>query len=279
MRRLGRRDIGLIHVDAAPGVITGEGVRHMSDTQLQLTLDAPEIIFARVQPDQKMRIVEALKRKREIIAVTGYGVNDAPALRAAHIGVAMGVTGTNVAREAADIVLLDDNFASIVAGVEEGRAVFDNIRRFLAYILAHNVPEVVPYLAFALFKVPLAPTPIQILAIDMGTDSFTALGLSIDKPDPRIMKRPPRRRRADLCTRALAQPADPRGRALRSAAHPRDRLYAARQRLLRRRPDRSGAMASPAPFRRCADRDRVRAPSPRATSPNVAYLSSRRVIS
>ena len=90
----------------------------MSDTQLQLTLDAPEIIFARVQPDQKMRIVEALKRKREIIAVTGYGVNDAPALRAAHIGVAMGVTGTNVAREAADIVLLDDNFASIVAGVE-----------------------------------------------------------------------------------------------------------------------------------------------------------------
>ncbi len=185
------RDIGLIHADV-PGVVTGEGLRHMSDTQLQLALDAPEIIFARVQPEQKMRIVEALKRKREIVAVTGDGVNDAPALRAAHIGVAMGASGTDVAREAADIVLLDDNFASIVAGVEEGRAVFDNIRRFLTYILAHNVPEVVPYLAFALFKVPLALTPIQILAIDMGTDSLTALGLGIDKPDPRIMRRPPR---------------------------------------------------------------------------------------
>lgn len=185
------REIGIIATDT-PSVVTGERLQHMSATQLQLALDAPEIVFARVQADQKMRIVEALKRKREIVAVTGDGVNDAPALKAAHIGVAMGASGTDVAREAADIVLLDDNFASIVAAVEEGRAVFDNIRRFLTYILAHNVPEVVPYLAFALFKVPLALTPIQILAIDMGTDSLTALGLGVDKPDPRIMQRPPR---------------------------------------------------------------------------------------
>ena len=131
---------------------------------MRLALDAPEIIFARVSADQKMRIVEALKQKRHIVAVTGDGVNDAPALKSAHIGIAMGIAGTDVAKEAADMVLLDDNFASIVNAVEEGRAVFENIRKFLTYILAHNVPELIPYLAFVLFKIPLPLTPIQILA-------------------------------------------------------------------------------------------------------------------
>ena len=130
----------------------------------------PEIVFARTAPDQKMRIVQVLKRRGEIVAVTGDGVNDAPALKQADIGIAMGVTGTDVAREAADMVLTDDNFASIVAAVEEGRAIFENIRKFLTYVLTSNVPELVPYLAFVLLKVPLGLTVIQMLAVDLGTN-------------------------------------------------------------------------------------------------------------
>ena len=185
------REIGLIRSDE-PLVITGDELRALTDTQLRLALDTPEIIFARVGADQKRRIVEALKRKGHVVAATGDGVNDAPALKSAHIGIAMGISGTDVAKEAADMVLLDDNFASIVNAVEEGRAVFSNIRKFLTYILAHNVPELIPYLVFSLFSVPLALTPIQILSIDMGTDSLTALGLGVEKPDPRMMQRPPR---------------------------------------------------------------------------------------
>jgi magnesium-transporting ATPase (P-type) len=185
------REIGLIRLDE-PLIITGDELRALTDTQLRLALDTPEIIFARVGADQKRRIVEALKRKGHVVAATGDGVNDAPALKSAHIGIAMGISGTDVAKEAADMVLLDDNFASIVNAVEEGRAVFSNIRKFLTYILAHNVPELIPYLVFSLFSVPLALTPIQILSIDMGTDSLTALGLGVEKPDPRMMQRPPR---------------------------------------------------------------------------------------
>jgi sodium/potassium-transporting ATPase subunit alpha len=185
------REIGLVRSDD-PLTITGDQLRGLTDVQLRLALDAPEIIFARVGADQKRRIVEALKEKRHVVAVTGDGVNDAPALKSAHIGIAMGIGGTDVAKEAADMVLLDDNFASIVNAIEEGRAVFSNIRKFLTYILAHNVPELVPYLAFSLFAIPLALTPIQILSIDMGTDSLTALGLGVEKPDPQIMQRPPR---------------------------------------------------------------------------------------
>ena len=176
----------------SPTIITGEQLRRFSVIQLQLALDAQEVIFARVVADQKMRIVEALKKKGQIVAVTGDGVNDAPALKAAHIGIAMGIAGTDVAKEAADMVLLDDNFASIVNAVEEGRAVFENIRKFLTYVLVHNVAELIPYLGFLLFKIPLALTPIQALSIDMGSDTLAALGLGVERPDPQIMRRPPR---------------------------------------------------------------------------------------
>jgi len=187
------RQIGLISGEA-PTVISGEQLRLMSPTQLQLALDAPEILFARVAAEQKMRIVEALQNKGEIVAVTGDGVNDAPALKAADIGIAMGIGGTDVAKEAADLILLDDNFASIVAAIEEGRAVFENIRKFLTYILSSNIPELVPYLAFVLFRIPLPLTIIQILAVDLGTDMLPALALGAEKPDPAVMRRPPRRR-------------------------------------------------------------------------------------
>ncbi|MBW4048607.1 MAG: HAD-IC family P-type ATPase [Proteobacteria bacterium] len=182
------RNIGLVR-SANALVISGEQLRRLSDTPLQLTLDEPEVHFARLGAEQKTRIVEALKRKGHIVAVTGDGVNDAPALKSAHVGVTMGRSGTDVAKEAADVVVLDDNFPSIVAGIEEGRAVFDNIRKFLTYILAHNVPELVPYLAFDFFPIPLALTPIQMLALDMGTDSLTALGLGVETPEPDVMRR------------------------------------------------------------------------------------------
>jgi sodium/potassium-transporting ATPase subunit alpha len=185
------REIGLVKSDS-PTIITGEQLRRFSPIQLQLAFDAQEVIFARVVADQKMRIVEALRKKKEIVAVTGDGVNDAPALKAAHIGIAMGVAGTDVAKQAADMVLLDDNFASIVNAIEEGRAVFQNIRKFLTYALVHNVAELVPYLAFVLFSIPLALTPIQALSIDMGSDTLAALGLGSERPDPQIMRRRPR---------------------------------------------------------------------------------------
>ncbi|MGZ5001902.1 MAG: cation-translocating P-type ATPase [Chthoniobacterales bacterium] len=196
------REIGLVK-SASPLVITGVQLKLLSDEQLQLALDSEEIIFARVAADQKMRIVSALKRKGHIVAVTGDGVNDAPALKKADIGVSMGISGSDVARAAADMILLDDNFASIVAAIEEGRAVFVNIRKFLTYVLTSNVPELVPYLGFVLFKIPLALTIIQILAVDLGTDMLPALALGAEKPEPDVMRRPPRRLHERLFDRGL----------------------------------------------------------------------------
>jgi sodium/potassium-transporting ATPase subunit alpha len=185
------REIGLVRGEQA-SVILGDALRKMTAAQLQIALDSPEILFARVTAEQKMLVVNALKNKGEIVAVTGDGVNDAPALKSAHIGIAMGVSGTDVAKAAADMILLDDNFASIVNAVEEGRAVFENIRKFLTYILTSNIPELIPYLAFVLFKIPLPLTIIQILAVDLGTDMLPALALGAERPDPELMRQPPR---------------------------------------------------------------------------------------
>ncbi len=187
------REIGLVRGDA-PTVLLGQDIAHLSPAQLQIALGKPEVICARVTAEQKMLVVQALQSKGEVVAVTGDGVNDAPALKCADIGIAMGRSGTDVAREAADIVLLDDHFASIVNAIEEGRAVFENIRRFITYILASNVPELVPYLAYVLFGIPLPLSVIQILAVDLGTDMLPALALAGEPPHPGIMQVPPRRR-------------------------------------------------------------------------------------
>jgi len=193
------REIDIVR-GATPVVLTGEEVRQMTPASLQLALEAPEILFARVSAEQKMLIVQAEQRRGEIVAVTGDGVNDAPALKSADIGIAMGLSGTDVAREAADIVLLDDHFATIVAAIEEGRAVFENIRKFLTYILTSNIPEIVPYLAFVLFRIPLPLTVIQILAVDLGTDMLPALALGAEAPHADVMQKPPRPRHERLLT-------------------------------------------------------------------------------
>lgn len=191
------REVELVR-SAAPRVLTGEKLGKMSPASLQLALDAPEMVFARVSAEQKMLITQALQLKGEIVAVTGDGVNDAPALKTADIGIAMGLSGTDVAREAADIVLLDDHFATIVNAIEEGRAVFENIRKFLTYILTSNIPELVPYLISVLFRIPLPLTIIQILAVDLGTDMLPALALGAERPHAEVMSRPPRPRQERL---------------------------------------------------------------------------------
>jgi sodium/potassium-transporting ATPase subunit alpha len=173
-------------------VIEGSELERMSDEQLRASLVGQEVIFARMTPRHKMRIVSTLKEEGERVAVTGDGVNDAPALKGADIGIAMGLIGTDVAREAADMVLLDDNFATIVNAIEEGRGVFANIRKFMSYILASNVPEIVPYIAYVLFSIPLPLTIMQILAVDLGTDMFPALALGAEPPSREVMRQPPR---------------------------------------------------------------------------------------
>jgi len=190
----------------ADRIVDGAALDTMSETDLeQLLTSGNEIVFARAAPEAKLRIADALEHERHVVAMTGDGVNDAPALRHADIGVAMGCSGTEVAREAAVMVLTDDNFATVVAGVEEGRRVYDNVRKFVLYIFAHAVPEVVPFLVFALSGglVPLPLTVLQILAIDLGTETLPALALGREPAEPGIMSRPPRRRGENVIDRGM----------------------------------------------------------------------------
>ncbi len=187
-----------------PRVVSGLELEELTDEQLKNYLK-DEIIFARVAPEQKLRVVTNLQEMDEIVAVTGDGVNDSPALKKADIGVAMGIAGTDVAKEAADMILTDDNFASIVHAIEEGRTVYSNIRKFLLYILNSNVPEAIPSALFLFSRgaIPLPLTVMQILTIDLGTDMLPALGLGTEKPEKGIMDQPPRSRKEPLLNRKL----------------------------------------------------------------------------
>jgi len=187
-------------------VVVGAELDAMSEPDLDALLDSgAEVVFARSSPEAKLRIADALRAMGQVVAMTGDGVNDAPALRRADIGVAMGRSGTDVAREAATMVLTDDNFATIAAAVEAGRRVYDNVRKFICYIFAHAVPEVLPFLVFALAggAVPLPLTVMQILAIDLGTDTLPALALSREPAEPGLMDRPPRPRTEGVISRGL----------------------------------------------------------------------------
>ncbi|MHA5189803.1 cation-transporting P-type ATPase [Oenococcus oeni] len=185
-------------------VVTGERLSRMNTDQLKKALSG-EIIFARVAPEQKYQIVTTLQSMGHIVASTGDGVNDAPALKQANIGVAMGVSGTDVAKDAADMILTDDNFASIVSAIEEGRAVYSNIQKFLLYILNSNMPEAIPSVLFLLSGgiIPLSLTVMQILTVDLGTDMLPALGLGAEKIEAGVMEQPPRDRKAHLLTKNL----------------------------------------------------------------------------
>ncbi|MFF5924253.1 cation-translocating P-type ATPase, partial [Streptomyces flavochromogenes] len=164
-----------------------------------------EIVFARSSPETKLKVADTLREHGRIVAMTGDGVNDAPALHRAHIGVAMGRSGTDVAREAATMVLTDDDFATIVTAVEAGRRVYDNVRKFIVYIFAHATPEIVPFLVFALSAgaIPLPLTVLQILAIDLGTETLPALALGRERSEPGIMQRPPRPRHQGVISRDM----------------------------------------------------------------------------
>ncbi|XP_068097556.1 sodium/potassium-transporting ATPase subunit alpha-3 isoform X2 [Hyperolius riggenbachi] len=184
--------------DAKACVIHGTDLKDMPAEQIdEILQNHTEIVFARTSPQQKLIIVEGCQRQGAIVAVTGDGVNDSPALKKADIGVAMGIAGSDVSKQAADMILLDDNFASIVTGVEEGRLIFDNLKKSIAYTLTSNIPEITPFLLFIMANIPLPLGTITILCIDLGTDMVPAISLAYEAAESDIMKRQPRNPRTD----------------------------------------------------------------------------------
>ncbi|KAB0390815.1 hypothetical protein E2I00_000879, partial [Balaenoptera physalus] len=192
--------------DAKAAVVTGTELKDMSPAQLdELLANHSEIVFARTSPQQKLIIVEGCQRQDAIVAVTGDGVNDSPALKKADIGIAMGITGSDAAKSAADMVLLDDNFASIVTGVEEGRLIFDNLKKTIAYTLTKNIAELCPFLIYIIAGLPLPIGTITILFIDLGTDIIPSIALAYEKAESDIMNRKPRHKKKDrLVNKPLA---------------------------------------------------------------------------
>ncbi|XP_053482710.1 sodium/potassium-transporting ATPase subunit alpha-1b [Ictalurus furcatus] len=184
--------------DAKACVVHGGDLKDLSSEQLDDILKYhTEIVFARTSPQQKLIIVEGCQRQGAIVAVTGDGVNDSPALKKADIGVAMGIAGSDVSKQAADMILLDDNFASIVTGVEEGRLIFDNLKKSIAYTLTSNIPEITPFLFFIIANIPLPLGTVTILCIDLGTDMVPAISLAYEAAESDIMKRQPRNPKTD----------------------------------------------------------------------------------
>jgi Ca2+-transporting ATPase len=193
------RELGLL---ANGRVITGAELARMSDFDLQRDIDSLTV-FARVSPADKLRVVAALQDKGHFVAMTGDGINDAPALKKANIGIAMGIKGTEVTREAGDMTLTDDNFASIVSAVEEGRRVFANIKKYLMFLLSSNLGEIVLLAAASLLNWPLPLTAVQILYVNLATDGLPALALAVDPPEEDLMRRPPRDPRTGIFTRPV----------------------------------------------------------------------------
>ena len=186
------KEVGIISGECT--LIKGRELDEMTDSEVyRLIKSKGNVIFARAVPEHKMRIASILEDKKEIVAMTGDDVNDAPALKKADIGVAMGITGTDVAKEASDMVLTDDNFATIVSAIKEGRTIYENIRKFITYIFTHETAEILPFILMVLLKIPLPITVMQILAIDLGTDTLPALALGMGPSESDVMKRPPRR--------------------------------------------------------------------------------------
>ena len=184
-------------------VITGPELETMGDEQLEEILAKETVLFARMASSQKLRIATSLQNAGEVVAMTGDGVNDAPALKKADIGIAMGLSGSEVAKEAADMVLLDDNFSSIVIAIEEGRTVYFNIKKFVTYILSHNAPELVPYILQFFLKIPLPLSVIQIISIDLGSDMLPGLALGSERPEKNIMNQPPVSRKGKILDREV----------------------------------------------------------------------------
>jgi magnesium-transporting ATPase (P-type) len=188
----------------SPRIINGNEFDIMDDDALEKAL-SDEVIFARVAPEHKLRIVTVLQKMGNVVAVTGDGVNDAPALKKADIGISMGIASADVAKETADIILTDDNFASIVNAIEEGRAVYSNIKKFTTYIFTSNTPEAVPFILFAFTRglIPLALNVMHILSVDLGTDIVPALALGAEPPEEDVMDHPPRNPKGHVITLSL----------------------------------------------------------------------------
>jgi magnesium-transporting ATPase (P-type) len=193
------QEVGIVEGSCCQ-VVRGVDLEELSDQGIIDQVKKGNVIFARVSPEQKLRIVKVLKASGEVVAVTGDGANDAPSLKEADIGVAMGASGTDVAREAADIVLLNDSFASIVKAVESGRAIYENIRKFIVYVFSHNWAELIPYVLYAVLGIPLPLLVVQILAIDLAIDVIPSLALSREPPEAGIMQEPPRSLKERLFT-------------------------------------------------------------------------------
>ncbi|MCL6545847.1 MAG: cation-translocating P-type ATPase, partial [Bryobacteraceae bacterium] len=184
-------------------VLTGADLENLDDKRLS-NLVRDTYVYARVTPEHKLRIVRALQANHEVVAMTGDGVNDAPAIKQADIGIAMGQSGTDVAKEASSLILADDNYATIVAAVEEGRAIYDNIKKFIRYLLASNVGEILTMFLAMLAGWPLPLTPIQILWVNLVTDGLPAIALGVDEPEDDIMNRPPRNVHEGIFARGMA---------------------------------------------------------------------------